>query len=114
MFSLVFMGKKSEHLEKQHVHETPKIMLIPAAILAGLCIIWGLSEPLVASFMHVNLAEGLLGAFTNIEFPIFIVLLIPTGLLAYYTYYKGYPGNPKLCSKQKPTNGNTQTRILLR
>ncbi len=59
MFSLVFMGKKSEHLEKQHVHEAPKVMLIPAAILAGLCIIWGLSEPLVASFMHVNLGRRL-------------------------------------------------------
>ena len=84
MFSLVFMGKESEHLKKQHIHESPKIMLIPAAILAGLCIVWGLSEPLVASFMHVNLAEGLLGAFTNIETPIFLGLLIPTGLIAYY------------------------------
>jgi NADH-quinone oxidoreductase subunit L len=102
MFSLVFMGKKSEHLEKQHVHEAPKVMLIPAAILAGLCIIWGLSEPLVASFMHVNLAEGLLGAFTNIEFPIFIVLLIPTGLLAYYTYYKGYQGIRNFAASNNP------------
>ncbi len=33
MFSLVFMGKESEHLQKQHVHEAPKVMLIPAAIL---------------------------------------------------------------------------------
>jgi NADH-quinone oxidoreductase subunit L len=102
MFSLVFMGKKSEHLEKQHVHEAPKVMLIPAAILAGLCIVWGLSEPLVASFMHVNLAEGLLGAFTNIEFPIFIVLLIPTGLLAYFTYYKGYRGIRNFAGSNNP------------
>ncbi len=102
MFSLVFMGKKSEHLEKQHVHEAPKVMLIPAAILAGFCIIWGLSEPLVASFMHVNVAEGLLGAFTNIEFPIFIVLLIPTGLLAYYTYYKGFQGIRNFAASNNP------------
>jgi NADH-quinone oxidoreductase subunit L len=102
MFSLVFMGKKSEHLEKQHVHEAPKVMLIPAAILAGFCIVWGLSEPLVASFMHVNLAEGLLGAFTNIEFPIFIILLIPTGLLAYYTYYKGYQGIRTFAASNNP------------
>ncbi len=102
MFSLAFMGKESEHLQKQHVHEAPKVMLIPAAILAGLCIVWGLSEPLVASFMHVNLAEGLLGAFTNIEFPIFIVLLIPTGLLAYYTYYKGYQGIRNFAGSNNP------------
>ena len=36
MFSLIFMGKESEHLQKQHPHEAPKVMLIPAAILAVL------------------------------------------------------------------------------
>jgi NADH-quinone oxidoreductase subunit L len=102
MFSLAFMGKQSEHIQKQHVHEAPKVMLIPAAILAGLCIVWGLSEPLVASFMHVNLGEGLLAAFTNIEFPIFIALLIPTGLLAYYTYYKGYQSVRNFAASKNP------------
>ena len=51
MFSLVFMGKESEHIQKQHVHESPKVMLIPAAILTGLCCIWGLSMPVVLDFM---------------------------------------------------------------
>ncbi|NLB76653.1 MAG: NADH-quinone oxidoreductase subunit L, partial [Crenarchaeota archaeon] len=49
MFSLVFMGKKSLFLEKLHIHESPRIMLIPAAILAVFCIIWGLSEPLLTT-----------------------------------------------------------------
>ncbi len=102
MFSLVFMGKESEHIKKQSVHEAPKIMLIPAAVLAGLCIIWGIAEPLVASFMHVELAETLLGAFMNIETPIFISLLIPTGLLAYYTYYKGYQGIRNVAGSKNP------------
>jgi len=102
MFSLVFMGKESEHLQKQHVHEAPKIMLIPASILAGLCIVWGLAEPLVASFLHITLSEGLLGAFTNIEFPIFMVLLIPTGLIAYYSYYKGYQGVRNFAASKNP------------
>ena len=102
MFSLVFMGKESEHLQKQHVHEAPKIMLIPASILAGLCIVWGLAEPLVASFLHITLSEGLLGAFTNIEFPIFIVLLIPTGLIAYYSYYKGYQSVRNFAASKNP------------
>ena len=35
MFSLVFMGKESEHIQKTHIHEAPKVMLIPAAILSG-------------------------------------------------------------------------------
>jgi NADH-quinone oxidoreductase subunit L len=88
MFSLVFMGKESEHLKKQHVHEAPKVMLIPAMILAGFCIIWGLSQPLIANFMHFELEHTLVGAFLNLETPIFLSLLLPTGLIAYYTYYK--------------------------
>jgi len=89
MLSLVFMGKESEHLQKQHVHEAPKVMLIPAAILAGLCIIWGLSMPVVANFMHLgSLNLSILGSFTDIETPIFLAILVPTGLLVYYAYYK--------------------------
>jgi proton-translocating NADH-quinone oxidoreductase chain L len=91
MLSLVFMGKESEHLVKQHPHEAPKVMLIPAAILAGLCVVWGLSMPLVVNFMHLNLNTlgiSLLGSFTDIETPIFLALLVPTGLLVYWAYYK--------------------------
>ena len=89
MISLVFMGKESEHLQKQHVHEAPKVMLIPATILAGLCIIWGLSMPVVANFMHLgSLNLSLLGSLTDIETPIFLAMLVPTGLLVYYAYYK--------------------------
>ena len=89
MFSLVFMGKESEHFVKQHPHEAPKVMLIPAAILAGLCIVWGLSMPLVADFMHLNsLGLTILGSFTDLETPIFLAILVPTGLLVYWAYYK--------------------------
>ncbi|MGA3111560.1 MAG: NADH-quinone oxidoreductase subunit L [Candidatus Bathyarchaeia archaeon] len=89
MFSLVFMGKESENLQKQHVHEAPKVMLIPAAILTGLCVVWGLSMPLVVNFMHLNnLGISLLGSFIDIETPIFLALLVPTGLLVYWAYYK--------------------------
>ncbi len=89
MFSLVFMGKESEHLVKQHPHEAPKVMLIPAAILAGLCIVWGLSMPVVADFMHLNnLGISILGSFTDLETPIFLAILVPTGLLVYWAYYK--------------------------
>jgi NADH-quinone oxidoreductase subunit L len=89
MFSLVFMGKESEHLQKQHIHEAPKVMLVPAMILAGFCIIWGVAQPLVGEFMHVE-TPSLLSAFTSLEFPIFMSLLIPTGILAYLSYYKGF------------------------
>jgi NADH-quinone oxidoreductase subunit L len=86
--ALVFMGSTSEHMSKQHVHEAPKIMLYPAMVLAGLCIVWGFLEPLIASFMHVELETSLVGAFLNLETPIFLSLLLPTGLIVYYTYYK--------------------------
>jgi NADH-quinone oxidoreductase subunit L len=102
MLSLVFMGKESEHLQKQHVHEAPKVMLIPAMILAGLCIVWGLAEPLVASFMHVSLGTTLVGAFMSIETPIFLTLLIPTGLIAYYSYYKNYQGVRNIAATKNP------------
>ena len=65
MLTLVFMGKESEHLVKQHPHEAPKVMLFPAVILGVLCIVWGVAEPLVASFMHVDLGITLLGSFTS-------------------------------------------------
>lgn len=102
MFSLVFMGKPSEHLEKQHVHEAPKVMLIPAAVLAGLCIIWGVSQPLIAQFMHVDLEHTLISAFTSIETPIFLGLLIPTFLLAYWTYYKDFQGIRTVAASKNP------------
>ncbi len=107
MFSLVFMGKPSEHLEKGHVHESPKIMLIPAAILAGLCIVWGISQPLVASFLHVELEHSLLSAFTTAEFPIFMGLLLPTFLLAYWTYYRNFQGIRKVAA-----GSNLLTKLL--
>jgi NADH-quinone oxidoreductase subunit L len=101
MFSLVFMGHESEHLQKQHIHESPKIMLIPAAVLAALCIVWGLAEPLIGHFMHVE-TEGLLAAFTSAEFPIFIALIIPVGILAYFSYYKGFNGIRNVARTKNP------------
>ena len=102
MFSLVFMGKESEHLHKQHVHEAPKVMLYPAMILAGLCIAWGLSQPLIASFMHFELEHTLVGAFLSLETPIFLSLLLPTGLIAYYTYYRNNQTFRRVAASKNP------------
>jgi NADH-quinone oxidoreductase subunit L len=102
MFSLVFMGKPSEHIQKIHVHEAPKVMLIPAAILAVLCIAWGLAQPIVASFMDVELETTLLGAFTSLETPIFLTMLVPIFFLAYYTYYKNWNAFRKVAAGRNP------------
>jgi NADH-quinone oxidoreductase subunit L len=98
MFSLVFMGKESEHIQKQHVHEAPKVMLVPAAILTAMCCIWGLSMPAIVDFMSksaitlnlTNLVPSLLGSFTDAETPIFLALLVPTFVVVYWSYYKNY------------------------
>jgi len=86
--ALTFFGKKSEHLEKLHVHEAPKIMLLPAAILAVLCVAWGFVEPWLGGFMRVEGELSLLGAFFSLETPIFLAILAPVGLIIYLTYYK--------------------------
>ncbi len=101
-FTLIFMGKKSAHLEKLHLHEAPKIMLAPATILAVLCVAWGLIAPWLASFMHTEAEVSLLAAFLNIETPIFLAILVPTGLLIYMTYYKDSQIMAKIRSSANP------------
>jgi NADH-quinone oxidoreductase subunit L len=100
--TLIFMGNKSEHMEKLHVHEAPKIMLLPAAVLAVLCLVWGFTEPLLGSFMRVEADLSLLGAFLNLETPIFFALLLPTGLLIYLMYYRQNASMVKIRNSQTP------------
>jgi NADH:ubiquinone oxidoreductase subunit 5 (subunit L)/multisubunit Na+/H+ antiporter MnhA subunit len=100
--TLVFMGKESEQLVKQHPHEAPKVMLYPAMVLAALCVVWGLAEPLVASFMHVDIGITLLGSFVSLETPIFIALLIPTGFAIYLAYYKNNQTLRSVASSKNP------------
>ena len=112
--TLIFMGKESEHLIKQHPHEAPKSMLYPAILLGGLCIAWGLAEPLVITFMHVNIGVTLLGSFLSLETPIFLAILVPTGLAIYYMYYKNNQVMRKYCIQQKPDFLYAQPRLLFR
>jgi NADH-quinone oxidoreductase subunit L len=100
--TLTFMGKKSEHLEKLHPHEAPKIMLYPAAILAVLCFVWGFVEPWLGSFMRAGGELSLLGAFFSLETPIFFAILVPVGLIIYLTYYKHSEVMMKIRSSSNP------------
>ena len=102
------MGKESEHLHKQHPHEAPKVMLYPAMVLAGLCIVWGLAEPLVASFMHVPLethSTWCIFKFGNADFP----GLAGTDWLNYLLYL--LPRTIKLC-RSIAASKNPLTTIL--
>ena len=87
---LIFLGKESEHIEKLHVHEAPKIMLIPAGVLAAACIVWGFLGPSLGSYMGIADVPSLLGSFLSLETVIFAVILVPAGLLVYATYWKNY------------------------
>ncbi len=87
---LIFLGKESEHLEKLHPHEAPKIMLIPAGVLAVACIVWGFLGPSLGGFMGVGTEVSLLGSFLSLETVIFALILVPAGLFVYATYWKNY------------------------
>jgi len=102
MFSLVFMGRASEHMLGQRVHEAPLSMVVPAGVLGVLCVVWGVLQPVVAGFMHVELEHSLLGAFTSVETPIFFGLLFPTFLLAYWTYFRGFSGFRRVAAGRNP------------
>ncbi len=99
---LIFLGKESEHTEKLHPHEAPRIMLIPAGVLAILCVAWGLFEPWVGNFMGATLGVNLLGAFVSLETAIFVAILVPTGLLIYLTYFRNSPIMSKIRSGSNP------------
>ncbi len=86
--TLTFMGKKTENVEKLHVHEAPKVMLAPAIVLGALCIAWGFVAPLLGSFLGTEVTPSLIGSFISLETPIFLAILAPVGLLIYATYYK--------------------------
>ena len=86
--TLTFMGEESEHLQRLHPHEAPKLMIYPAAVLAVLCVAWGFIGPWLGGFMQVEGEVSLLGAFFSLETPIFFAILVPAGLIIYLTYYK--------------------------
>jgi len=52
--------------------------------------------------MHVELEHSLLSAFTSLETPIFLGLLLPTFLIAYWTYYKNFQGLRKIAAGKNP------------
>jgi NADH:ubiquinone oxidoreductase subunit 5 (subunit L)/multisubunit Na+/H+ antiporter MnhA subunit len=84
-------------------------MLFPAVILAILCVVWGFVEPWLGNFMQVEAELSLIGAFFNLETPIFLALLVPTGLIIYLTYYK----NSEIMSKFR-SSSNPLMKILNR
>jgi NADH-quinone oxidoreductase subunit L len=98
---LIFLGKESEHIEKLHPHEAPKIMLAPAVVLAVACVVWGFLMPSLGSYMGVEV-PSLLSSFLGLETAIFAIILIPAGLLIYATYWKNYSVMNSIRSPKNP------------
>ena len=103
--TLTFMGKKSEYLEKLHLHETTKVMLIPAVVLAAMCILWGFVGPLLGNFLGAEGEISLLSAFFSLETLIFAAILVPTGVIIYATYYKKSDIMERVRSSANPLTG---------
>ncbi len=99
---IVFLGKQSEHLAELHPHEAPRIMLAPAVVLAIACLFWGLLMPWLGHFMGTEVELSLVGSFLGLETAIFAVILVPTGLLVYATYWKNYSIMNALRSTKNP------------
>jgi NADH-quinone oxidoreductase subunit L len=99
---MVFLGKESEHLEKLHPHEAPKIMLAPAIALTVACVVWGFLGPVLGTYMGAEESISLLGAFTSLEAGIFALLVIPAALLVYATYWKNYSVMNAIRSAKNP------------
>ncbi|MCW4019257.1 MAG: NADH-quinone oxidoreductase subunit L [Candidatus Bathyarchaeota archaeon] len=99
---LIFLGKESNHIKKLNVHESPKIMLAPAVVLAVACVVWGFLMPWLGGFLGLEAPLTLLGSFLNLETVIFAAILIPTGLLIYATYWKNYSIMTAIRSEKNP------------
>ncbi len=99
---LVFLGKESEHIQKLHVHEAPKIMLAPAVVLTVACLVWGFLGPWLGTYMGLEAHVSLVDAFISLEAGIFALLLIPAGLLIYAAYWKNYSFMNAIRSAKNP------------
>ncbi|MEM3162077.1 MAG: NADH-quinone oxidoreductase subunit L [Candidatus Bathyarchaeia archaeon] len=84
---LVYIREKTEHVRQIHVHEAPKIMLFPAAVLAALCLITGLFGESFSGMMHVHAEIGLSEVFSPSTLILLMVLTF-SGSAIYLTYYR--------------------------
>ncbi|MGQ9545327.1 MAG: NADH-quinone oxidoreductase subunit 5 family protein, partial [Candidatus Bathycorpusculaceae bacterium] len=98
VLTLVYVREKSEYLQQIHVHEAPKIMLIPAVILAALCILTGFFGNSFSHLMHVEI-EMSLNEVLSFSTLIFLLILFAGGFPVYVTYYKKTESIEKIRSK---------------
>jgi len=88
----IFLGQKSKHLENRTITEAPFPMLIPMAVLAVLCIIFGVFAG--SSALEPFIKPAVKGvAFSGFWEPVLATLFILIGLfLGAIIYFLGRPG----------------------
>jgi NADH-quinone oxidoreductase subunit L len=84
--SLVFLGKKSEHLEKHQIHDPKPTITIPLILLAAASCIAGFFKGPLEHFLEIHFEVSLNGlVFASLTSAIILSIAIPT---AYYLYFK--------------------------
>ena len=101
---LIFLGEPSEHVQNLNVHETEKVMLIPAAVLSIGCFTWGFSMSSLGRFMGLVQVPALLGSFSVSEAALSGMALVAAALLVYATYWKNNHAMTALRNPQNPLN----------
>ena len=91
LFHGVFFGEQS--LEATHAHESPKVMLIPIGLLAGLCVLIGIfpgliQERILEPAVSVVVGEGYhlhdIGLWHGLNMPLLMsIITIAVGFVAY-------------------------------
>jgi NADH-quinone oxidoreductase subunit L len=124
LISLVFCGKESEHIKRMtreghHVHEAPRVMWVPYAILAIATVAIGLMGPYVESFFAHSLeltTTSIIGQTSPLntvaeEHAVLIAslgsltMLVIGGALGYFVYISRRMNPTSLISQSGPVRG---------
>jgi NADH-quinone oxidoreductase subunit L len=84
--SLVFLGKKSEHLELHHIHDPKPTITVPLILLAAASCIAGFLKGPLEHYFEIHLEASLNGVIlASVTSAIILTVAVPT---AYYLYFK--------------------------
>jgi NADH-quinone oxidoreductase subunit L len=84
--SMVFLGKKSEHLEHHHIHDPNPIITVPLILLAAASCITGFLKTLLEHYLEIHFEASITGVvFASLTSAIILAIALPT---AYFLYYK--------------------------
>jgi NADH-quinone oxidoreductase subunit L len=84
--SMVFLGKKSEHLEQHHIHDPNPIITVPLILLAVASCITGFLKTPLEHYLEIHFEASFTGVvLASLTSAIILAVAVPT---AYFLYYK--------------------------